>query len=321
MKKRKLLDQVRDKIRLKHYSIRTEKAYADWIKRYIFFHKMKHPKDMGVREIEEFLTDLAVNRQVAPSTQNQAFNALLFLYKQVLEIEFEQQRIDAVRAKRKERIPTVLTKEEVTELIQQMEGVYQLIAKLIYGGGLRILECLRLRVQHIDFGNSEIQLLDTKGCKDRITFLPESLCGDLHVHLESVKYLHRQDLEKGFGEVYLPHALDKKYRKACCDWSWQYVFPSKRLSRDPRSGKIRRHHIHESVFGREIKKAAKRIGIVKKISAHTLRHSFATHLLQNGVDIRNIQELLGHQDIATTMIYTHVLRDLNRNQIQSPLDY
>lgn len=320
-KGKKLLEQVRDKIRLKHYSIRTEKTYIDWIKRYIYFHNKKHPVEMGIFEIEEFLTDLAVNRKVAPSTQNQAFHALLFLYKQVLEISFTDEKIQSIRARKKERIPVVLTREEVNHLIGQMNGIYQIMAKILYGGGSRIMECMRLRIQNIDFSNSEIHLLNTKGHKDRITLLPDSIKNDLKCHLEYRKILHCQDLEKGQGDVYLPHALDRKWKNAKFEWGWQYVFPSKTISCDPRSGIKRRHHMHESALGQELKKALRTTGIVKKVSAHTLRHSFATHLLQNGVDIRNIQELLGHKDVSTTMIYTHVLRDLNRNSIQSPLDY
>ncbi len=317
---RKLLDQIRDKIRLKHYSIRTEVAYIDWIKCYIFFHGKKHPRDLGVSDIEKFLTDLAVVKKVAPSTQNQAFSALLFLYKRVLGISLADENIQSVRAKPRERVPIVLNQEEVLELIHQMDGTYQLIAKLLYGGGLRILECLRLRVQNINFSDSEIQLIDTKGHRDRITLLPESVQEDLKNHLIARKTQHRQDLEKGQGDVYLPNALSRKYKNASCSWEWQYVFSSRQLSRDPRSGAFRRHHLHGSVFNKHISKARKISGITKKVSAHTLRHSFATHLLQNGIDIRNIQELLGHKDVSTTMIYTHVLRDLNRNRIQSPLD-
>lgn len=262
-KGKRLLDQVRDKIRLKHYSIRTEKCYIDWIKRYIFFHGKRHPKEMSVPEIEAFLTDLAIRCNVAPSTQNQAFNAILFLYKQVLEIEFDADRINAVRAKNKIRVPVVLTKDEVAELVCQMEGVYQLIGKIIYGSGMPILECLRLRVHNIDFGNSEIHLMDTKGYKDRITFLPESIHHDLKIHLDAVKLLHNQDLNKGLGDVYLPHALERKYKNASREWNWQYVFPSRTLSVDPRTGIKRRHHIHESAFGREIKKAfTKSIGFL-----------------------------------------------------------
>ncbi|MCP4295665.1 MAG: integron integrase, partial [Proteobacteria bacterium] len=224
------------------------------------------------------------------------------------------------RAKKRERIPVVLSKIEVQQVLKQHSGTHQLIAKILYGGGLRILECLRLRVNNIDFANRLIHLLNTKGHKDRITLLPESLLVDLETHLESVKVLHRQDLEKGYGKVFLPYALERKYPNAASEWKWQYLFPSQRLSFDPRSGETRRHHLNEATFGREIKKAVSKVGITKHVSAHTLRHSFATHLLQNGVDIRNIQELLGHKDVSTTMIYTHVLRDLNRIQIKSPLD-
>jgi integron integrase len=318
----KLLDRVRNKIRLKHYSIRTEKAYISWIKRYIHFHDMKHPKDMGEEEIEQFLTDLAVNGKVSSSTQNQAFNALLFLYRQVyrqvLKIDLFGE-IKALRAKKSERRPTVLSVDETFEVIEAMSGVHQLMAKILYGSGLRGIECVRLRVKDIDFELNQILIRDGKGKKDRITVLPDNIKPELKQHLKYVKKLHEKDLIDGYGSVFLPNALARKYKNADKEWGWQYVFPSKSISVDPRSGINRRHHLHLSSLHRAIKKATNITGTTKNVSNHTFRHSFATHLLQEGYDIRTIQELLGHKDVRTTMIYTHVLNKGGR-AVLSPLD-
>lgn len=318
--KKKLLEQVREKIRFKQYSIRTEQSYVNWIRQYILFHEKRHPVDMGKAEIESFLTYLAVERDIAASTQNQAFNALLFLYREVLGISLEWQNIQAMRAGKHQHIPVVLSREEVTELISRFSGVHQIVGKLLYGSGLRLMECLRLRIKDVDFDRREIYLFDAKGRKDRISFLPESVREQLKLHLSGVRLQYQQDLEKGFGEVYIPGGLSRKIPNASPQWEWQYLSPSKSLSVDPRTGRKRRHHLHESSVGKQIRSAARAGGFSKRVSAHTLRHSFATHLLETGVDIRNIQELLGHRDVSTTMIYTHVLRDQNRSTIRSPLD-
>jgi integron integrase len=315
---KKLIEQVRDAIRLKHYSYQTEKTYVYWIKRYIFFHNKRHPKDMGGKEIEAFLTDLAVNQKVAASTQNQALHALLFLYKEVLRQELDL-KVDAVRAKKTKYLPTVLTKEEVVAIIQQLSGVHQLLIKLLYGTGLRLSEGLSLRVKDVDFAQQQIIVRDTKGNESRVTMLPESIAEELKIHLQSVKLLHQQDLQKGYGSVYLPFALERKYKKAKYDWIWQFVFPSTSISKDPRSGEVRRHHLHETSLQKALKQAVRQAGIQKKVGCHTFRHSFATHLLQNGYDIRTVQELLGHKDVKTTMIYTHVLNRGGRG-VRSPLD-
>ncbi|MDJ0572972.1 MAG: integron integrase [Pleurocapsa sp. MO_192.B19] len=315
---KKLLSQVRDAIRLKHYSYQTEKTYVHWIKRYIFFHNKQHPKDMGGKEIEAFLTDLAVNQKVAASTQNQALHAILFLYKEVLRQELDL-KVNAVRAKKTKYLPTVLTKEEVVAIIQQLSGVHQLLIKLLYGTGLRLSEGLNLRVKDVDFAQQQIIVRDTKGNESRVTMLPESIAEELKIHLQSVKIIHQQDLQKGYGSVYLPFALERKYPRAKYDWIWQFVFPSVSISKDPRSGEVRRHHLHESSLQKALKQAVRKAGIQKKVGCHTFRHSFATHLLQNGYDIRTVQELLGHKDVKTTMIYTHVLNRGGRG-VRSPLD-
>jgi integron integrase len=315
---KKLLDVVRDTIRRKHYSIRTEEAYVNWIRRFILFHGKRHPKDMGAAEVEAFLTHLATEGHVSASTQNQAFSALLFLYRKVLHRELDAP-VHALRAKESRHIPAVLTREEVRQVIAQLSGVYQLQARLLYGSGLRLLECLRLRVKDIDFQRRAITVRDTKGNEDRITMLPDSVIEPLKEHLQRVKRLHEEDLAKGYGSVYLPDALDRKYPNASREWIWQYVFPSDRLSTDPRSGVVRRHHLDESGLQKAVRAAARAAGINKRVTCHTFRHSFATHLLENGYDIRTVQELLGHKNVKTTMIYTHVLQR-GGLAVRSPLD-
>jgi integron integrase len=314
----RLLDQVRDRIRVKHYSIRTEETYLHWIKRYILFHQKRHPAEMGAPEVEAFLSHLAVTANVSASTQNLALSAILFLYKEVLQVDLPWLE-GVTRAKKPQRLPVVLTREEVQQVLAHMEGTHHLMASLMYGTGLRLMECVRLRVKDIDFARHEILVREGKGNKDRVTMLPASLASTLQVHLERVQRLHVQDCTAGFGETYLPHALAKKYPKAASDWGWQYVFPSKTRSRDPRSEAVRRHHTSEQAYQRAIKKAVRAAAIAKPATSHTLRHSFATHLLEMGYDIRTVQELLGHEDVATTQIYTHVL---NRGGlgVRSPLD-
>lgn len=305
-------------MRYRHYSIRTEKAYVAWVRRYILFHDKRHPNEMGSAEIEAFLTHLAVDQNVAASTQNQALSALLFLYRDVLRKDLDFP-IDSIRAKRPKRLPTVLTKEEVLRVIGGLSGTYLLMAKLLYGSGLRLMECVRLRVKDVDFAQRQIVVRDGKGMEDRVTMLPDSVVTPLQENLQRVKRLHEEDLAKGYGSVYLPFALERKYPNANREWIWQYVFPSNRLSKDPRTGIVRRHHIGESSLQKAVREAARVAGINKRVSCHTFRHSFATHLLESGYDIRTVQELLGHKDVKTTMIYTHVL---NRGglAVRSPLD-
>jgi integron integrase len=306
-------------MRLKHYSYRTEQAYVDWIRRFILFHHKRHPQEMGAQEIEAFLTHLAVHENVAASTQNQALQAILFLYREVLGREITEP-IQAMRARKPKRLPTVLTREEVLLLFNQMSGIHKLIAQLLYGSGLRLMEALRLRVKDLDFEYRTITVRDGKGEKDRITILPDLLQDPLRHHLEQVRRLHQQDLAQGYGAVYLPEALARKYPNAEREWGWQWVFPSPRLSLDPRAGIIRRHHLDPSSVQRAIREAARAAGITKPVTPHTLRHSFATHLLETGYDIRTVQELLGHKDVRTTMIYTHVLQRGGR-AVRSPLDF
>ncbi|HEY7758082.1 MAG TPA: integron integrase [Burkholderiales bacterium] len=314
----RLLDQLRGRLRVKHYSIRTEQAYVDWVRRFILFHDTRHPRDLGAAEVETFLTDLAVRKRVSPSTQNQAKSAILFLYREVIDAELPWLG-GVVAARAPQRLPVVLTIEEVEAVLGRMRGTSGLIARLLYGSGLRIMECLRLRVKDIDFSRREILVRDGKGAKDRVTMLPDTLVEPLQRQLERVRDLHAEDLLAGFGSVYLPYALDRKYPNASKEWMWQYVFPSGRLSRDPRSGETRRHHANEKPIQRALQSALRAAGVRKPASPHTLRHAFATHLLQSGYDIRTVQELLGHQDVSTTMIYTHVLNRGGRG-VHSPLD-
>ena len=314
----KLLELVRQRIRLKGYSIRTEKTYAAWIRQFILFHEKRHPKDMGKAEIEAFLSHLVINRNVAPSTQNQAFNALLFLYDQVLEIKMPED-ISAVRSKKPVRLPTVMTPEETQRVISAMRGTHKLMAEILYGCGLRVMECVRLRVKDVDFAMNQLVVRDGKGRKDRITVLPQKILEPMKAHLHYVQRLHQRDLREGYGRVFLPYALSRKYPAADKSWGWQYVFPSQKRSVDPRSGIKRRHHAHETGVRRALKQAARVVGIVKPITCHTLRHSFATDLLANGYDIRTVQDLLGHKDVSTTMIYTHVLNRGGKGVV-SPLD-
>jgi len=316
--KPKLLDQVRNTLRRRHYSIRTEEAYVGWIRRFILFHHKRHPREMGAAEVEAFLTFLAVNRKVAASTQNQAFNAILFLYKRVLKADIGP--IQGVeRAKRPARVPEVLTHAEVQRILARLTGPPWLMASLLYGTGMRLMECVRLRVQDVDFAYRQISIRAGKGGKDRVTMLPEATVEPLQRQLARAQELHRQDLADGFGEVYLPYALGRKYPNAGREWRWQYVFPATSRSIDPRSGKERRHHVDEKALQRAMKRAVGEAEITKRATCHTLRHSFATHLLESGYDIRTVQELLGHKDVKTTMIYTHVLNRGGRG-VRSPLD-
>jgi integron integrase len=317
-KPKKLLEQVRDVLRLKHYSLRTERSYCDWIERFIRFHHLRHPNEMAAPEISEFLTHLARIGNVSASTQNQALSALLFLYQQVLKQEVGW-ITEVERARQPKRIPVVLTSDEVHKIFAHLQGTSRLMAGLLYGSGLRLMECVRLRVKDVDFGYARITVRDGKGAKDRVTMLPVNLATPLERHLAKSKAQHEQDLEDGFGEVYLPTALERKYKAAARSWSWQFVFPSSRISIDPRTGIRRRHHVDENVLQVAVKRAVRASGVNKPATCHTLRHSFATHLLENGYDIRTVQELLGHKDVSTTMIYTHVLNRPGLG-VKSPLD-
>ena len=313
-----LLEEVRHRLRVRHYSYRTEDQYVHWIRRFIHFHDKRHPAQMGAPEVEAFLTHLAVAGRVSASTQNQAKAAILFLYREVLARELPW--LDGVvQAKAAHHLPVVLTVGEARALLARLTGSHWLLASLLYGAGLRLMEAVRLRVKDVDFVRREIVVRDGKGDKDRVTMLPARLIEPIRDHLARVRRLHEQDLAAGQGEVHLPFALARKYPNAGRSWGWQYVFPSAKLSVDPRSGKVRRHHVDEKGVQRAVKDAVRDAGIVKPATPHTLRHSFATHLLEAGYDIRTVQELLGHADVSTTMIYTHVLNRGGRG-VYSPLD-
>ncbi len=317
--KPKLLDQVRERCRVLHYSLRTEQAYVDWARRFVLFHNKRHPLEMGAAEVEAFLTHLAVARNVSASTQNQALAALLFLYQQVLGLELPWLD-DVTRAKKPQRLPTVLNRLEVQRLLQCVhDPVPRLVCRLLYGTGMRLLEGLRLRVKDIDFVRNEIVIRDAKGGKDRVTMLPQSLVADLQAHLAARRTVFDADTAANRAEVYLPDALAVKYPNAPREWAWQYVFVAARFSTDPRTGVVRRHHVDEKLIQRRLKAASVNAGIAKPVSPHVLRHSFATHLLESGYDIRTVQELLGHSDVSTTMIYTHVLK-VGGAGVRSPLD-
>lgn len=314
----RLLDQVRGRIRRLGMSIRTEEAYVGWVRRFVLANGKRHPRELGAREVEAFLTGLAIHGHVSASTQNQALSALLFLYREVLQQELPWMD-DIRRAKRSRRLPVVLTRSEVAALLQEMDGVTWLMASLLYGAGLRLMECVRLRVQDVDFARREITVRRGKGGKDRRTMLPAISVEALQGQLAEARRIHRRDLAAGFGAVWLPDALARKYPHAARDWAWQYVFPAGARSVDPRTGATRRHHVDETILQRAVKRAVRTTGIAKPATCHTLRHSFATHLLEAGHDIRTIQELLGHKDVATTQIYTHVL-NRGGHGVLSPLD-
>ncbi|MDD2722253.1 MAG: integron integrase [Gallionella sp.] len=313
-----LLEVVRERIRAKHYSRRTEESYTSWIRKFVFFHHKQHPRDMGAPEVEAFLTNLAVNGKVSASTQTQALSALLFLYREVLGIKLPW--LDGlVRAKPSQRVPTVLSVGEIHRLMPCLDGVYSLMARLIYGTGMRLMECVRLRVKDVDFDRHEVTVRDGKGGKDRLTMLPQSIVTDLQAHLHKVRALHELDRKNNVPGVEMPDALAKKYPHDSVSWGWFWVFPAQGLSDDPATGIHRRHHIYEQNLQRAIRVGAKKADIAKPVTTHTLRHSFATHLLEGGYDIRTVQELLGHSDVSTTMIYTHVLNKGGRGVV-SPLD-
>jgi len=314
----RLMDQVREVLRYHHYSVRTEQSYIKWILAFIRFNDKKHPKELGKHEIENFLSDMAVNKNYAAATQNLAMNSIVFLYKHVLDLPIAED-LEPIRSKKPVRLPVVLSQSEVTLLLSAMSGVNALLAKLMYGGGLRVMEALRLRVQDVDFSNGYLMVRDGKGGKDRTTLLAKSVVADLRAHLLETKALFEQDRSNNIAGVYLPNALDKKYPNAGVTWGWQYVFPSKTLSTDPRTGIVRRHHLNETGLQKALRAAKAKVDIYKRVTSHTFRHSFATHLLEAGTNIRVVQKLLGHADVKTTEIYTHVLQQ-NLQVVVSPLE-
>jgi integron integrase len=316
--KPKLLDQVRQAIRTRHYSPRTEETYVHWIKRFIFFHNKRHPAEMAEAEIARFLSNLAAESHVSASTQNQALNAVLFLYRHVLRKDIGYVN-GVVRANRPKRLPTVLTRQEVRSILGNLAGLEWIMTLLLYGAGLRLMECLRLRVKDVDFSSNEIRVRSGKGDKDRVTMLPGAIKEPLLAHLRGVKRQHEEDIRKGLGRVALPDALERKYPNAGKEWGWQWIFPATSHYADRVTGEKRRHHLHESVLQKAVKQAVRKSGLPKPASPHSLRHSFATHLLEDGYDIRTVQELLGHTDVSTTMIYTHVLNRGGRG-VNSPAD-
>jgi integron integrase len=316
--KPKLLDQLREALRSRHYSDRTEQTYCSWVKRFIYFHNVRHPQEMAEPEINAFLTYLAVKEKVAASTQNQALSALLFLYRHVLGREVGDLG-EVIRARKPKRLPVVMTREEIKAVLANLYSDKWLMASLMYGAGLRLMECLRLRVQDLDFSRNEILVRDGKGAKDRITMLPESLKTPLQEQLKSVKAIHERDLADGWGRVLLPHALDRKYRNAPMEWLWQWIFPQGNRWKNLKTGEEGRHHVDESLVQKAVRDAATKAGLTKRATCHTFRHSFATHLLEAGYDIRTVQELLGHKDVKTTMIYTHVL-NRGPSGVRSPVD-
>ena len=319
--KKKLLDIVREKIRFKHFSMSTEKTYVHWIKCYILFHNKRHPIEMGKVEIEQYLTSLATKSKVSPTTQNQAFSAILFLYREVLGVDMSEWNIQALRAQERKHIPVVLTKEEVLGVLASINKDYSLLVHLMYGCGLRMNEALSLRIKDIDFGFDKIYIWDSKSLKDRTVPLPLKLKQQLLSQVEVVTQIHTQDLKEGYGTVYIPYALEKKYPSSKSQTKWQFLFPMNKISRDPRTGKERRHHVHPKTLGRNIKVASQKANLNKRVTSHIFRHSFATHLLQAGIDLRSIQELLGHKSVETTMIYTHVVSEMNKAKVISPLDF
>lgn len=315
---RKLMDRVRDRIRIKHYSKSTESIYCHWILQYILFHNKRHPAEMGKPEIEAFLSHLAQNRRLSSSSQNQAFNAILFLYREVLEIE-PPQDINALRARRSHRVPVVLSVGEVQRVIAMTSGTIRLMVELLYGSGLRLNECLGLRVKDVDLERKSVHVIDGKGCKDRLTMLSSSSVTRLQEHIAKVKFLHEQDIAAGHGRVALPYALDRKYPGASRELRWQFLFPQKNLFTNPKTGERGRWHIHDSILQKAVRNAARKTGIHKRVTPHCFRHSFATHLLEAGYNIRAVQEILGHKSVETTMLYTHVMSKGNL-AVKSPLD-